>query len=216
MKDIVYRLLSPLFLVAFLLVTPVIGAISVGAAPISPLGVEVQEKEAGSHWVHLEGAKIIVAEPRASLSSSLITDSPLSTSWKEIPALEKSAVTMGASGGSAVVITVAGGLAVVKVLGASGTVVATITAGAAAYKAFDFLDSVGSRIEDARELAEILSDNKEEVAKYAKMSYDTLYSLCHDKGGGMMSVPSVQDVKGEIEEDYIFGVPEKNAVCVAN
>lgn len=60
------------------------------------------------------------------------------------------------------------------------------------------------------------ADNKEEVAKYAKMSYDTLYSLCHDKGGGMMSVPSVQDVKGEIEEDYIFGVPEKNAVCVAN
>lgn len=48
------------------------------------------------------------------------------------------------------------------------------------------------------------------------MSYDTLYSLCQDVDGGMMSVPTVTEIKQEMKEDYVFGVPEKNAVCVAN
>lgn len=59
------------------------------------------------------------------------------------------------------IITTLGGVAVIKALGASGAVVAIITVGMAAYKAFDLLESTGSRIEDVRKLAEILQKNKD-------------------------------------------------------
>jgi hypothetical protein len=116
-----------------------------------------------------------------------------------------------------VTLTIAGGLVVAKITGAAaakaGAAVTVIALGKSAYKIIDGIDST---ISSANELHDRLTENKEEVAKYANMSYDTLYSICHDKGGGMMSVPDVNRVKKEIEDDYIFGVPEKNAICVAN
>ncbi len=126
--------------------------------------------------------------------------------WME-PSAEKEPVTL----------TIAGGLVVAKITGAAaakaGAAVTVIALGKNAYKIIDGIDST---ISSANELHDRLTENKEEVAKYAKMSYDTLYSICHDKGGGMISVPDVNRVKKEIEDDYIFGVPEKNAICVAN
>lgn len=116
-----------------------------------------------------------------------------------------------------VTLTIAGGLVVAKLTGAAaakaGTVVTVIALGKNAYKIIDGIDST---ISSVNELYKRLTENKKEIENYAKMSYDTIYNLCHDKGGGMMSVPSVNKVKEEVEEDYIFGVPEKNAVCVAN
>ena len=112
-----------------------------------------------------------------------------------------------------VVLTTAGGLVLVKLTGATAAGVKTIALGA---KAYSILKTVDSVITGANELLDRIKKDKDEVAKYAKMSYDTLYSLCHDKGGGMMSVKDVTDVAEEIEKDYIFGVPAKNAVCVAN
>lgn len=126
--------------------------------------------------------------------------------WTE-PSTEKEPVTL----------TIAGGLVVAKLTGAAAAKAgAAVTVIALGEKAYKIIDGIDSTISSANELYGRLTENKEEVAKYANMSYDTLYSLCHDKGGGMMSVPDVNEVKEELREDYIFGVPEKNAVCVAN
>jgi len=185
------------------------------ASPISHIEAELEEKKAEYQLTHVKEQRYFAPRIQGELLHSA-KDTPLFSVWEGIFTLENRSVTLLLPSDQPVVITVASGLVVIKVLGVSGAVVATITAGLAAYKAFDFLDSVDSRIEDVRKLAEILSDNKDEVAKYAKMSYDTLYNLCHDEGGGMMSVPSVTEVEKELEKDYIFGVPKKNAVCVAN
>lgn len=209
-KNTPYRLLG-LVLALTVLLVPI-----AEASPISGTPVKLEKEQAEYQLAHVEEEGYLAARVQGALPPYSAVDPPIFSMWGGTSSPEDLPVVLTKASEQPVIITVAGGLAVVKVVGASGAVVATITTGVAAYKAFDFLDSVGSRIEDARKLAEILSENKDEVAKYAKMSYDTLYSLCHDKGGGMISVPSVTEVKKEIKEDYIFGVPEKNAVCVAD
>lgn len=106
---------------------------------------------------------------------------------------------------SSITLSVVGGLILVK---KGGALVLTLGKGLSA------IGGVAGGIEAISKIKSYFEDNEEEVVRLVDMSYDMLFDYCHSNGGGMVSTTDVTE--NSWGDSYIFGVPDKNAVCVAN